>query len=796
MNKIFIFFLFPFHLILAQNVEDFENFNGSSSYSDGIFQGNNGLVYNFFDSKGGQKICNSDSKSICLNKSSIAKLSFKIDSGCSTISFDYEQEYSSNCDLILEVNNQIIAEIITLNEEDICKKFLIENLNFEGNTQITLYQKNSSSGQITIDNLVVKPFYNPDAAPEITDCYLINKTLYITFSKKIYPEISKQNFLISPELEIVSIKNIEKEYCCEIELKNFQSNYYEINIFDYTDSSGKKGIERNFHFEYFPEPGYGDLIISEIMADPTPAVYLPEIEYIELYNLSDFAVELNGFSLKIGSSNCSIPAFILEKANSVVLTSSENISLFNSDTKVIGIDNFPAISNNGADLILSDSKSNPLDIVNYCIDDYDEDIKSEGGWSLERINYENICFSGKSFTASSSSFGGSPGKIDISNISDCNCKSKIISVFPDSLNVLTITVNSRLSDEKTLNKENFEVMGKIFPDSVFFTDYFKNNIRLIFKQNFLVGHIYTLSVSNIYSCDRTVLNGNFTFGITEKTEKNNVLINEILFNPLHEASDFIEIVNVSDKILNIKELMLNSWDEWGQLKNGFEISSQNMLFFPGQYLILSTDIEYYKENYPVCENSIFIKMKYLPSLPDNEGNIIVTDRANIIIDEMNYSSNMHFETLVDVEGISLERLSLKCAGNIKENWCSASESSDFASPGCKNSQSIDYIIPDELLELYPLIISPNNDGIDDNLTIIFNNDISAYSLNALIFNEKGTLIKTLRENLYPGKENIIIWNCSDQKGKLCENGIYILLMQLNTEEGKYIPIKRTVCIMR
>jgi hypothetical protein len=55
-----------------------------------------------------------------------------------------------------------------------------------------------------------------------------------------------------------------------------------------------------------------DLIISEIMADPTPTKGLPEKEYIELYNRSDKVIDLNRFKLFYNTNNVTFPSFLLQ----------------------------------------------------------------------------------------------------------------------------------------------------------------------------------------------------------------------------------------------------------------------------------------------------------------------------------------------------------------------------------------------------------------------------------------------------------------------------------------------------
>ncbi len=61
-----------------------------------------------------------------------------------------------------------------------------------------------------------------------------------------------------------------------------------------------------------------DILINEIMANPKPSVELPEIEYLELYNNSDFDINLSNWILEIGGSQKILENYVFHK-NSYLL---------------------------------------------------------------------------------------------------------------------------------------------------------------------------------------------------------------------------------------------------------------------------------------------------------------------------------------------------------------------------------------------------------------------------------------------------------------------------------------------
>ncbi len=161
MKAIFILFTFFPLLVAAQTggFETFELFPQSSSYGDGNYAGDNNVVWNYINAKGGQSTSQNQNKAVCLNKAASAELySETLSGGCSQISFQYEQEYTSAISAQVFINEQLIAELTLDNQPDITHFFQSGTLNIEGEFQIRIKQKNSSAGQITIDDLQWQPY--------------------------------------------------------------------------------------------------------------------------------------------------------------------------------------------------------------------------------------------------------------------------------------------------------------------------------------------------------------------------------------------------------------------------------------------------------------------------------------------------------------------------------------------------------------------------------------------------------------------------------------------------------------
>ncbi len=84
-------------------------------------------------------------------------------------------------------------------------------------------------------------------------------------------------------------------------LKNTTS--YKLNLQNISDIYGNSIDPTNYQFTfYLPQPY--DVIVNEIMVDISPApVALPANKYIELYNLTNYPIDLTDWKLKIGTNN-------------------------------------------------------------------------------------------------------------------------------------------------------------------------------------------------------------------------------------------------------------------------------------------------------------------------------------------------------------------------------------------------------------------------------------------------------------------------------------------------------------
>mgnify|MGYP003477304098 FL=1 len=126
-------------------------------------------------------------------------------------------------------------------------------------------------------------------------------------------------------------------------------------------------------------PARYDVLIHEIMANPSSASGLPDFKYIELFNASHNAYNLNGWQISNGKSTAVIKAdFVLQPDSFVVIVPNNSATAFSIFGAVLAVTNFPALSVNGEMLLLRSGDDRLIHAVAYNKSWYANEVKSNG----------------------------------------------------------------------------------------------------------------------------------------------------------------------------------------------------------------------------------------------------------------------------------------------------------------------------------------------------------------------------------------------------------------------------------
>ena len=542
----------------------------------------------------------------------------------------------------------------------------------------------------------------------------------------------------------------------------------------------------------------GDIVISEIMADPLPQVSLPGKEFIEITNRSGYSFNLKNWKLSTESQYSLFPATIINPSGIIILCSAPDTSLFQKFGRVIGMKQFPSLTDAGRILFISDSTGTLIHGVEYTSDWYKDDLKSQGGWSLEMIDTRFPFYYQDNWIASESKKGGTPGSLN--SVSESNPDISfygIQNVFPDDSTTLHIRFSEPVFDlqEKIKSIKIGETgIAYVSPSDPLFRTF---TIKL--ADPLKRTELYHLEVPDGISdfAGNRIQKSESDFGLTEPAEQGDILFNEVLFNPLPGDPDYLEFFNCSEKIIDVSRLQVVSVnDDTGDKSESVPLSDERKCFLPGEYYAPTTDPKRILERYFSADREHLFEAASLPSMPDDKGHLILYNRELSRIDELNYNDDMHFSLLSNHEGVALEKTDPRNKSEIEANWHSAAESSGWGTPGAPNSVFVEMPTAIDKVLLSSSKITPDNDGYEDFLTIKFNLAGNGNVISLMVFDEAGNYIRKIATNLLAAANTSLIWDGTADDGSLVRTGIYIILINLYDDTGKTERWKKVCTVIR
>ena len=577
---------------------------------------------------------------------------------------------------------------------------------------------------------------------------------------------------------------------------------YTLYTLSLADLNGNTNYLDSIKFEYvkLDTAAFGDLVITEIMCDPGGAPSLPDAEYLEIYNRSNKYITTNGLQIKDASTTAYLPLDTLYPNTFYVYCSSSNAVLLAQQQiiNIRGLSTFTTLNNDGDQIELRNNFTK-LDQAYYDASWYHNSQKESGGWSIERIDANFLCNNGDNWQASNDARGGSPGSGNgIAGVFlDEKAPSLIHITLLDSSTII-LHFDEGMDKTQMLDEKNYFVEGQLMSGSTISIDENdEKNVIVSLPWIIQKGIVYTLQLSeNIKDCAGNSISENRTakFGIASTLNSTSLIINEILFNPIGDGKDFLEIYNPTNEIYNLKDLIIANADLTTlQLETQAEASTTDRLIFPGEYIALTESVENIESSYRVIDSRKVIQTD-LPSFNDDEGIAILADKSLAELDQFHYNEKMHFSLLNENEGISLERISSNIPTSWNSNWHSASSASGYATPGAKNSQ--DYSQVDNRFEFWmePLLFSPDNDGYHDVLAINIATDKPGFFGTVRVYNEEGALIKSLLKQELLGTKSLLIWDGTNEETVKMPIGIYVIWAELTNPDGTMIHHKKA-CVL-
>jgi len=645
------------------------------------------------------------------------------------------------------------------------------------------------------------PFYEDNEAPVITRCELSGKkSVEITLNEEpgngiMVPENVSLNVEENKSISVVKKDNLK--YQVEFSNEFINRSVDTLMVKRLCDVSGNctHNIKIGFTAVWACT---GDVVISEIMADPLPEVSLPGKEYIEITNTTGYTFNLKNWNLSTSDQSSLFPETSIPPSGIIILCLPQDTLLFQKFGRVIGLKQFPSLTDGGRILYISDSTRTFIHGVEYSSTWYKDDLKSKGGWSLEMIDTRFPFYYQDNWRASESKNGGTPGSVN--SVAENNPDISffgIQNVYPADSSTIHIRFSEpvfNLAGKPVKIKIGEKGITDISPRDPLFREFTVKLAdplkRTEIYQLEIPDGVFDFAGNRMQKCD-------FSFGLSEPAEPGDILFNEVLFNPLPGDPDYLELFNCSGKVIDASRLKIISInDASGDKSEAIPVSGEDRCILPGEYYAIATDTKKISERYFSTDPDHLFETESLPSMPDDKGHLILYNRELDRIDELVYNDDMHYSLLSTHEGVALEKTDPRSESEVAANWHSATESSGWGTPGASNSVFAEMPSTSDKVVLSSSKITPDSDGNEDFLTIRMNLKGNGNVVSVMVFDEAGNYVRKIASNLYAGSEVSVIWDGTADNGSLVNTGIYILLITLYDDAGKTERWKKVCTVIR
>ncbi|MDD4747520.1 MAG: lamin tail domain-containing protein [Salinivirgaceae bacterium] len=639
-----------------------------------------------------------------------------------------------------------------------------------------------------------------DTPPEIEAIWTENiQKIHILFNEEITTQsattLANYSFDGGIAIGFIRFDSISKrEVTIMLNTPLEEDTEYQLTVSNISDFCGNILLSTTRTVLYL-QPAFGMIVFNEIMCNPKEDADLPNVKYIELYNRSQNEINLYQWELRSGTTTYKIPAVTIERGAYVILKQAGS-TLIQEIVPEVALFSSTFLSVTSKTLELYAQNNTLIHWVSYSNSWYNDEYKKLGGYSLEQIDPNNFCLGAGNWTASNDRKGGTPGTVNsVAKQNPDNTEPELLYLTVDSDTSVTLHFNEPLNFAELMDNTKWNISPGTFPNSIVTNSPKGTLFTLLFNTPLEKETTYTITAPTIRDCagnEQTIEPK--TFQLPESLIDDHIIINEILFDPFTKGTEFVELYNNSTQIYALNNIFLTKYNSDNSIATLAKASEYGHLIYPNDYIVLAKTRKQIADFYPLTDSLKVVETQSLPSLPSSGGNIVLMNTQGKIIDKLTYDKKMHSPLLRNTKGVSLERINPNIGSEINNNWHSAAQTDNFATPTYINSQNGVSPISDSKYTLSSKIFSPDGDGYDDYLLIGYNFNSEGISLNTTIFDVHGRVVKKLTRNYLAGQSGELRWDGTNEDNQRVPVGPYVIYLESLNHEGKVEHNKLVVTV--
>ncbi len=652
-----------------------------------------------------------------------------------------------------------------------------------------LASESDIGGTPGLQNSVFSLQPDTDAPLIVTSSLLDPSTLEVVFHEEMDPStLIPSNF--SQALSGLTVSQVEIDPSYERVVLAFATEIpagegFSLQVANVTDCHGNPIEPVSIAIARGAQPQFLDLLITEIFADPDPMIGLPDAEYLEIQNVSGRLLSLDAVRVKDEGGLSQAIGGIIAPGEILVLAPSGELVEFDN-IPVRGVGSWRSLANGGERMALVSEEESLIFRLDYAQDWHDQD-KRDGGYSLEMRDTGNPCGLASNWGSSIDRIGGTPGSTNSiqASVPD-NFGPRLLSAFALTEDSVRLDFDENLSP---FANGSVEITRDISVTEMTIYEDMPSHLFLSLSPALQGSSEYLLTTNDIGDCLGNARDDNeAVLVLPVEAIPGDVLLSEVLFDPRPDGVDFVEIYNSTGLHLTLKD--------W-QIANAADadvITEDELILYPASFMVFTEDKSRLMLDYPQAVGDNIVEVSSLPTFANNEGVVKIIDELGRVQDSLFYSDDYHNALLADVEGVSLERIDFTAPNNA-DNWTSASSTIGFATPGFTNSQERGEVIVQDAVEADPKVFVPGS-GTASFTTINYDFGVPGQFANITLFDQNGRLVRTLAEGLALSSSGFVTWDGTNDGGAVVRMGYYLIVFEVYSANGSSEIVKETVVVGR
>jgi hypothetical protein len=477
------------------------------------------------------------------------------------------------------------------------------------------------------------------------------------------------------------------------------------------------------------------LVLNEFLAYPTPE----QTEFVEFVNVGNTDIKLYKWSLSNKRSAITLKenTTVLSGEYLVLVKDSVYFDYFPpSDAVIVVPPKWPGLNNTSDKIILKDLTGTTIDSLVY-----DDSWGLKQGVSLEKTLPANSSLSPNGWLLSTAPNGATPGSINSVTPATHDLSLDSVAATPETGNSETeFTIRCWFSNVGLNNTPSTSLIiydvddgsGQLLAKETLRPIQAGSVDTLDIQIGPLQSGFHRILIALKWETDMNPLNDSLFITLKVSFKEGALLLSEFMAIPLNietgnnSISEYVEVYNPGPDDVSLKG--------WSLCDENIGKPAQNMekkTVSAQDYFIFASDSTIFNFLGAHPENTCVINT--FPSLNNVEDGVVLKDPTGKTIDSLRYNSDWLISNNTSMERVFYTNL------NFQNNW-RLSTSPDGGTPGRENSVAVSKEWKKPGIKVEPNPFSPNGDGIDEEVTILFQLPFPSANVTVEIYDMMGRLI--------------------------------------------------------